>query len=242
VTQTEGAAAPPPADDGSPVGPTRRAIWRDREDRRPGLPPGSNVAAIVRAGLVGLVLGFLGGLVVFFVGSSRGLNAPGFESIVIVLGGLTLVIALVVGLARAAFWSIEGVVAIALFFFGAINGYGNGLRIVPGNTTDGTLLATVPGDLAEKSSPVSGTATCRWTDRSVTVLTSRGSFTWSLTEQATITADIPAGSAMATVTSRVDGSSQTLAGTLGGLEAAGAQGVATFPAGAIVRWQCPALP
>jgi hypothetical protein len=193
-------------------------------------------------GLVGLVLGFLAGLFVFFVGSSRGLNAPGSETVVVVAGGLILVVALVVGLGRAAFWSLDGLVAVGLFLFSAILGYGNGLRIVPGNTTDGTLAATVPGDLADKTSPVSGKATCAWTGGSVTAVTSRGSFTWTLTEQATMSADVPAGTAAASVTSRVDGSVQTLVGTVGALEAGGARGTATFPAGALVRWSCPSLP
>jgi hypothetical protein len=193
-------------------------------------------------GLVGLVLGFLAGLFVFFVGSSRGLNAPGSETVVIVAGGLILVVVLMVALGRAAFWSADGLVAVGLFLFSATLGYGNGLRIVPGNTTDGTLAATVPGDLASKASSVSGKATCGWTDGVVTAVTSRGSFTWSLTEQATMTADVPAGSAAASVTSRFDGSVQSLVGSVGALEAAGAQGTATFPAGALVRWTCPGLP
>jgi hypothetical protein len=206
------------------------------------VPQKADVADTLRAGLVGLILGFLGGLLVFFVGSSRGLDAPGFETILIFAGGLGLIIALVVSLGRAAFWSLDSVVGVALFLVGAIGAYGNGLRIVPGNTTDGTLEAVVQGDLAEKSSPVSGKATCRWTDRTVAAVASRGSFTWTITDQATMSADIPAGTATADVTSRVDGSAQTLDGAVGGVEAAGARGAATFPGGAIVRWDCPPLP
>jgi hypothetical protein len=204
------------------------------------VPRKADVADTLRAGVVGLVLGFLAGLLVFFVGSSRGLDAPGLESIVIFVGGLSLAIALVVALARAAFWSVASVVAVGLFFVGAIGGYGNGLRIVPGTTTDGTVEAVVPAELPTHG--VSGKVTCRWADRTVAAVASRGSVTWTMTEQATMTADIPAGTATANVMSRVDGSVRTLEGTVGGLEAAGARGAATFPRGAVLRWSCPPLP
>jgi hypothetical protein len=200
----------------------------------------ADVVDRLRAGLAGLVLGFLGGLFVFFVGSSRGLDAPGLESIVIVVGGLILMIALVVALARAAFWSATSVVAVGLFFVGAIGGYGNGLRIVPGSTTDGTVEAVVPAEIPMHG--VSGKVTCHWADRTVATVSSRGNLTWTITEQATMSADIPTGTATASVTSRVDGSVRTLQGSVGGLEAAGARGAATFPAGAVLRWSCPPLP
>jgi hypothetical protein len=192
---------------------------------------------------VGLVLGFLAGLLVFFVGSSRGLDAPGFQTILVIGAGVGLVVAIVVSFARAAFSSMSAVLGVALFIVGAIAAYDNGLRIVPGNTTDGTLEAAVPGDLADKSSsPVSGSATCHWTDRNVTAVTSRGSFTWTLSDQATMQVDVAAGKATATVTSRPDGNVRTLDGGVGSLVAAGARGTATFPGGAIVRWNCPPLP
>jgi hypothetical protein len=200
----------------------------------------ADVVDRLRAGFAGLVLGFLGGLFVFFVGSSRGLDAPGLETIVIVVGGLSLVIALVVALARAAFWSATSVVAVGLFFVGAIAGYGNGLRIVPGSTTDGTVEALVPAEVPTHG--LSGKVTCRWADRTVAAVASRGNLTWTITEQATMSADIRAGTATANVVSRVDGSVQTLAGAVGSLEAAGARGAATFPGGAVLRWSCPPLP
>jgi hypothetical protein len=231
-----------PEVDGRAV-PPRREIWRDRRKRSWARPRKADVADALRAGGVGLILGFLGGLLVFFVGSSRGLDAPGFQTILLFVGGVGLVIAIVVSLARAAFSSISAVVAVALFVVGAIAAYGNGLRIVPGNTTDGTLEAVVRGDLADKSSSsVSGSATCRWTDRTVTTVTSRGSFTWTLSDQATMQVDVAAGTATAIVTSRADGSVRTVNGGLASVVTAGARGTATFPRGAIVRWNCPPLP
>jgi hypothetical protein len=206
------------------------------------VPRKADIADTLRAGLIGLILGFLGGLLVFFIGSSRGLDAPGFETVVIYAGGLGVIIVLVVSLGRAAFWSPDSLLAVALFVVGAIGAYSNGLRIVPGNTTDGTLQAVVPGDLAKEPSLVSGKAICRWTDRAVGAVASRGSFTWTMTDQATLSADVPAGTATATVTSRLDGGVRTLDGAIGGVEAAGARGAATFPGDAVVRWNCPPLP
>jgi hypothetical protein len=204
------------------------------------VPPKADVVDTLRAGLVGLVLGFLGGLIVFFVGSSRGLNVPGLETVVIVVAGISLLVAVVVAIGRAAFGSAEAVVAVGLFFFGAIAGYGNGLRIVPGSTTDGTAEVVAPSDLPTHG--VSGKVTCRWADGTVAAVASRGALTWSLTEQATLSADVTAGTATASVTSRVDDSVRTLDGSIGGLEAAGARGAAMFPRGAVVRWSCPPLP
>jgi hypothetical protein len=233
----------------SPFGGPRRDVAAFRSGRpRPNRVRriATAIIEIARWAAAGALLGGVAGLVLFFVGSSRGLDLPVIQQVLIMVGGIAylfaatiLLLFAIIGRVRMGF--MAAVAAAFLFWVGAATAFGDGIFVVPGTTTDGQVVVIGIDTRAAgyDRSRVSSLATCHWSERKVIRVTSRGTATWSPTAQAVIDLDAAHGTGTAAVEDRADGSSRTVAGTVDGN--LGTTGIATF--GTItITWTCPAMP
>ena len=132
---------------------------------------------LVRAAVIAFAAGIVGGVLHYLLGSSRGLDlieATELLTIAFVIASIALVLG---GVARALMLGDRILLAVLpAFLLGAVIASGNTIRLVPGDTTDGTMVLVFPGqpDPAApgrtidpgappiRREPLSIRAACRW--------------------------------------------------------------------------------
>jgi hypothetical protein len=223
--------------------PTARRTWSERSAEAGGQHR-------VRLGVSRRTLGWLLGavvvgaplgIVVFWLGASRGLDAWRTSELIAISASVLAFIAAIYALFRAWFLDDGRLLAVLVgVVIGASVGSSFGYRVIPGDTTDGVaVLVTVDGDFESSTG-----ATCRWTDGRVVEVWTRGLVSWSPAPDpraASLRADLVA--ATVDVSTAPIGQDpmfiETVAGTV---LAAGTRAEGSITFGPALSWRCPASP
>jgi hypothetical protein len=222
-------------------------LWRAQQPKRTRRQQAAKLAReLVRPAVLSVAAGALVGFGLFFLGSSRGLDMFDLEELLAGLlalafgvGSGVLLILSIVGRAPVGF--VAAALMVVLSLTSATTMYANGLRLVPGTTTDGRFVVTTTDTVTAAVEPnrTSSRATCWWGGGVVVRVAARGLATWNTHAQATIELDAVAKTGRAVLQDRLNRSTSTLDGSVD--VNLGTTGLATFGS-STVEWTCPPMP